>query len=276
MPTNKPIRCFDGSAKPNEPFWKFINSEQSQSGQAEMELYGILSEYSWFEDEITPAKFKDDLYKFGKGGPVLMKINSPGGDVIAASVMRSIMSDYPGEITARVDGMAASAAVAVTMAAKKVVMMDSAYMMIHDPLVLVFLAALNIETLGKLRDDLKIIKDGLVATYAQKTKLDEGKISRMMADETWMSARQAVEYGFADEVLNGGQSAPVNMAYVNALRNYENIPQEIRSLVVADAPKNQVNSPDIAESSAAKWTDENEREAQDLREKIQNILKEKK
>jgi len=106
--TRKPIRCFDGNAQPYEPFWRFVNEAESESGQAELELYGVLSEFSWFDDDITPKKFKDDLYKYGKGGPVLLKINSPGGDVIAASVMRTIMTESPGEITARVDGLAAS------------------------------------------------------------------------------------------------------------------------------------------------------------------------
>ena len=221
-----PIRCFEGSAKPYEPFWNFRNAEET-GGDAELELYGVISEYSWFEDDITPRKFKDDLYKFGKGGPLLLKINSPGGDVVAASVMRSIMSEYPGEITARIDGLAASAAVLVAMSAKTVNIIDSAYMMIHDPYVMVFLAALDIELLGKLRDSLKSIKEGIIQSYTSRTKLSEDKLSKMMADETWMSAREAVEYGFADAVITGGQKPAnqfSNLAFVNALQTYLNVP----------------------------------------------------
>lgn len=226
MPNNpNPIRCFQGNAQPHEPFWRWANAAESVP---EMEIDGVISEYSWFEDEITPQKFKDDLYQHGKGGPVLMKINSPGGDVIAAAKMRAIMTDYPGEITVRVQGMAASAAVIVAISGKQVQMTDASYMMIHDPAVVVFLAALNIETLGKLRDDLKSIKDGIVPAYAAKTGMSDEKIARMMTNETWMSAREAKDYGFIDEVLIGGQqpakSQLTNIAYVNVLNSYGNVP----------------------------------------------------
>jgi len=224
-----PIRCFEGSANPYEPFWKFRDAAEP-GGSTELELYGPISEYSWLGDEITPKKFKDDLNKFGSGGPVLLKINSPGGDPIAASVMRTIMMEYSGEITTRIDGMAASAAVAVALAGKSIKIMDTAYMMIHDPAVVVMMAALNIETLGALRDDLKSIKQGLVDTYAARTGLNADRVSRMMTAETWMSAQEAVSYGFADEVISGGQKPAnqfSNMAFVNALQNYVNVPQAL-------------------------------------------------
>jgi ATP-dependent Clp protease protease subunit len=237
---HNPIKCFDGNAQPYEPFWRFVDAAQSESGQAEMELYGFISQYSWFEDEISPKKFKQDLYKFGKGGPVLVKIDSPGGDVIAASTMRTIMADYPGEITTRVDGMAASAAVIIAIAGKTVKIMDSAYMMIHDPAVVAFLAVLDIETLGRLRDALQSIKDGIIPAYAAKTGLTEGVISNMMTNETWMSAREAKDYGFADEILTGGQNNQkqgfTNVAYINVLQSYENVPPALLNLSSQEQP----------------------------------------
>jgi ATP-dependent Clp protease, protease subunit len=262
---NKPMRCFEGSAEPYQPFWNFVDAEQSESGQTELELYGVLSEFSWWGDEITPAKFKNDLYKYGKGGPVLMKVNSPGGDVIAASVMRAILTDYPGEVTARVDGMAASAAVAVTTAAKRVLMLDTSYMMIHDPAVVVFMAALDIETLGKLRDDLINIKDGVINAYENRTGLGTTKLSNMMRDETWMSARQAVDFGFADEVISGGQSA-LNVGFVNCLRNYANVPPMLMQAFTQELPTATVPSGPLL-------SEDQKREAQTLRHTVHSILR---
>lgn len=236
MANNQPFRCFAGDAKPYQPFWRWVDLE---SDSPTMELYGVISEYSWLGDEVTPKLFKDDLYNKGRGGPITMRINSPGGDVIAASVMRSIMSEYPGEITVQIDGMAASAAVIVAISGKTVNIMDSAYMMIHDPAVVVFLAALDINTLGKLRDDLKTIKDGIVPAYAQKTGLTEERIAAMMSRETWMSAREAVDYGFADTIITGGQSPATqlsNLAYVNALKSFQNVPP---ALLVGDSAPQQ-------------------------------------
>lgn len=262
---SEPIRCFGGNARPHEPFWIFRDAAESGSGQVELELYGVLSEYSWLDDDITPKRFKDQLWNIGQGGPVLLKINSPGGDVIAASVMRAIMSEYPGEITARVDGLAASAAVVVTMAAKHVSILDTAYMMIHDPAVVVFLAALDIETLGKLHKNLKSIKDGIVPVYSARTGLTEDRISRMMADETWMSARQAVDFGFADEVLGGGQKESA-VGYVNVLRNYAHVPPELLRV----APPIEDILPALAASDPE--ADRIEHEAQTLRERVSQIL----
>ena len=79
---NEPIRCFEGNTQPHEPFWTWIDAAEGED--PEMELYGYISEWSWFEDEITPQKFKDDLMKYGQGGPIKIRMNSYGGDVIAA------------------------------------------------------------------------------------------------------------------------------------------------------------------------------------------------
>jgi ATP-dependent Clp protease protease subunit len=254
-----PIRCFDGNAKPHEAFWRVRNAAET-GGETELEFYGVISEYSWLEDDITPKRFKDSLYKAGNGGPITVRIDSPGGDVIAASVIRSIMSDYPGVITVRVDGLCASAAVIVAMAGEKVYMMDTAYMMIHDPSVMVMFAALDIETLDRLLASLKSIKTGIADTYASKTGMSVEKVERLMKDETWMSAREAVSMGFATEVIEGGQkqqstNALTNMAFVNALKSYANVPQAL--LPSKEEPVDE---------------DELEREAQSLRDELEVYL----
>ena len=233
MTNPKPIRCFEGNAQPHEAFWRVRDAAQT-GGDPELEFYGVISEYSWFEDDITPKKFKQDLYDLGKGGPLTVRIDSPGGDVVAASTIRAIMSDYPGEITVRVDGMAASAAVIVAMSGKTVRMMDSAYMMIHDPYLIALFAILDIETLGRLHDALGSIKKGIVDVYTAKTGLSEARVNKMMSDETWMSAAEAVNFGFATEIIEGGQQKKAsnmnNMAFVNALQSYENVPSELLNL----------------------------------------------
>lgn len=263
-PTNhKPIRCFEGNAKPHEPFWKWINA--AEGGPAEMEIDGVISEYSWFDDDITPKKFKDDLYKYGKGGPITMKLSSPGGDVIAAAKMRDIMTAYTGEITVQVHGIAASAAVMVAISGTTLQVTDSSYLMIHDPAVVVFLAMLDIETLGQLRDSLKSIKDGIIPAYAAKTGLSDEKISKMMTKETWMSAREAVDYGFADSVITGGQAPKkeriTNLAYINCLNSYDNLPTPL---------VDWINPSEPTESEL-----ERARKLNDLRAKINSLPKAK-
>jgi ATP-dependent Clp protease protease subunit len=264
MSQPNPIRCFDGNDQPHQPFWKWVNVE---SALPQLEIDGVLSQFSWFEDEITPKLFKDQLYLNGKGGPVLLKLNSPGGDVIAAAKMRAIMSDYPGDITVRIEGMAASAAVIVAIAGKTVQIADASYMMIHDPSVMVFLAQLDIQTLAQLHDNLQAIKDGIIPAYAQKTGLTEGVISNMMAKETWMSAREAVDLHFADEIITGGQKAKTqltNLAYVNVLNSYVNVPP---ALITSEAEP--VADNDSARAVESERLVQDERAAQSLREYVQ-------
>lgn len=230
----EPIRCFDGTTKPHEAFWKFrdaVEGDGGEPGEPELEFYGYISEYSWYEDDITPATFKKDLHARGAGGPITIRLNSGGGDVIAASVIRAILKDYPGKITVKIDGMAASAAVIVAMAGDRVLIQDSAYMMIHDPAVVVWLASLNITTLEGLLSELKTIRNGIVETYADRTGMSVDRLTRMMAAETWMTANEAVTMGFADEVIGGNKAAPAPAAAIavtNALRNYANVPASLR------------------------------------------------
>jgi ATP-dependent Clp protease protease subunit len=223
----KPIRLFNGNTKPHEPFWRFRNAAASESGEPELEFYGYISEYSWFEDDITPQMFKDDLYKNGNGGPVTIRINSGGGDVVAASVIRSVIVDYPGKITVRIDGLCASAATFVAIAGDHIRMQDTAFFMIHDPIAV---AMGTVDEIKRVISLLETVKGGIVDAYRAKTKLDGNKLSKMMNRETWMTAKEAKDFGFIDEVISTNQKVfpgAENVAITNALRNYDHVPADL-------------------------------------------------
>lgn len=253
-----PIRCFDGNAKPHEPFWNFRAAAQTESGETELEIYGPISEFSWWGDEITPKLFKEQLYRNGKNGPVTVRLNSYGGDLIAASVIAATLRDYPGKVTVKVDGVAASAAVMVAISGDRTLIQASAYMMIHNPLV-GLLGYYSVDDLKGFVDDLKIIKDGIVEGYQSKTKMDAEKLSKLMSEETWMTASQAVAYGFADEVLTGpGKAAAQTSQMVNALKaHYVNVPRAL--LEFSSAP-------------AAPVANENARQAKRLAARAKSFL----
>ena len=96
-----------------------------------LEIYGTIAEESWFDDDVTPALFREEL--FAGTGDVVIWINSPGGDCIAASQIYAMLMDYKGNITVKIDGIAASAASVIAMAGTKVLMAPTALMMIHNP-----------------------------------------------------------------------------------------------------------------------------------------------
>lgn len=225
---NQPIRIYEGSTKPHEPFWRVRDADVSESGEPEIEFYGFISEYSWFDDDITPKMFKDALYGTGKGGPVTVRMNSGGGEVFAASVIKSLLVEYPGRVTVRIDGLAASAATIVALGGDVVKMQDSAYFMIHDPSIM---AWGTIETIKQALDLLKTIKDGIIEGYTNRTKLAGEKLARMMTDETWMTAKQALEFGFIDEIIVNKDKEAMNVpgagSILNALRNYQHVPPDL-------------------------------------------------
>lgn len=234
-----PIRIAEGTAQPHDAFWRLVDAAESESGDPEIEFYGRISEHSWFDDDITPRKFKNDLYRVGKNGPVRLRINSGGGDVIAASVIRSIISSYPGHVTVQIDGLAASAAVAIAMGGDEINIMDTAYMMIHEAAFIVMLARLDVTTLEQLTAELKTTNDGIRDVYAEHTGISPKEIARMMAAETWMTAKEAVEMGFADAVINGSKAAS-NKALVNSLNDFKNVPPGLLASLQASAEEEQV------------------------------------
>jgi ATP-dependent Clp protease, protease subunit len=243
MPKGEPIRCFEGNARPHEPFW--VWNAAGDGVDPELELYGYISEYSWFEDEVTPAQFRKDLEKYGQGGPITLRMNSYGGDVVAASLISSMIRDYPGYVTVQIDGIAASAATVVAVSGDKLCIQDTAYFMIHDPMAVFFLAALNIEELTRMADSLKAVKEGIINAYETKTGLSRSRLSKLMTDETWMDANKALDLGFVDEIIRAEHPIPVDLggkaAVVNALRNFVNVPAAL--LAPATAPEEPAIDP---------------------------------
>lgn len=140
--------------------------------------------------------FKDELY--AGSGPITIWINSPGGDCIAASQIYSMLMDYKGEITVKIDGIAASAASVIAMAGTKVIMSPTALMMIHNPSTT---SSGDHQVMTKAIELLEEVKESIINAYEIKTGLSRTVLSHMMDAETWMNAKKAVELGFADSIL---------------------------------------------------------------------------
>ena len=114
--------------------WKNIKTVDQETGQEAEErilfLNGTIAEESWFDDDVTPALFKDELN--AGTGDITLWINSPGGDCVAAAQIYNMLSEYPGKVTVKIDGIAASAASVIAMAGNDVQMSPVSMMMIHN------------------------------------------------------------------------------------------------------------------------------------------------
>ena len=184
----------------NKKFWQIRNEADSDS--AELLLYGEIANETWYGDEVTPRQFAEDIRSMA-GKPLTLRINSPGGDVFAAQAIYNQLKAYEGSITAYIDGMAASAATIITCAADKVIMPDNAIFMIHNPMVGVC-SYLNENQLKDIANQLSTVKQTIINVYLKKcTDMAENKLKKMMDNETWMTAQEAMDYGFVDELADG-------------------------------------------------------------------------
>ncbi|MGN1107679.1 MAG: head maturation protease, ClpP-related [Huintestinicola sp.] len=179
----------------NKKFWAWKNMDGTESERA-LELYGTIAEESWFDDDVTPQMFRDEL--FAGSGPVTVWLNSPGGDCVAASQIYSMLMDYKGDVTIKIDGIAASAASVIAMAGTKVLMAPTALMMIHNPITMAYG---NHDDMQKAIEMLDEVKESIINAYEIKTGLSRAKLSHLMDTETWMNANKAIELGFADDIL---------------------------------------------------------------------------
>lgn len=182
---------------PMKKFWAWKNlAEPGQPAERVLELYGTIAEESWFDDDVTPRMFRDELH--AGDGDITVWINSPGGDCIAASQIYSMLMDYKGNVTVKIDGIAASAASVIAMAGTQVLMAPTALMMIHNPMTGAFGDSGEMQ---KAIEMLGEVKESIINAYEIKTGQSRAKLSHLMSSETWMNANKAIELGFADSIL---------------------------------------------------------------------------
>ncbi len=191
-------------------FWKWKNrtvtnqADQTQTTERTLFLSGTIASESWFDDDVTPRLFKDEL-NAGEGD-IVVWINSPGGDCVAAAQIYNMLMDYKGSVTVKIDGIAASAASVIAMAGTKVLVSPVSMMMIHNPVTVAMGDAAEME---KAIAMLSEVKDSIINAYEIKTNLSRARLSHMMDAETWMDAHKAVELGFADDILKRAEADEV-------------------------------------------------------------------
>ena len=175
-------------------FWQWSKNEIT--GENILRLDGIIAEETWWGDEVTPKKFRDELNSCD--GNIEIYINSPGGDVFAASQIYTMLMEYKGEVTIKIDGLAASAASVIAMAGTTTAMSPTSNIMIHNPFTGTIGDADEMRACAEFLDE---IKESIINAYELKTNLPREKISELMTAETWMNAKKALELGFCDKIL---------------------------------------------------------------------------
>ena len=175
--------------------WKITNQSEND---AEILLYDDIADFDSDQWGFISAKgLINKIKALGNIQNITLRINSNGGNVFQAQAMYNFLKSHPANVTVRIDGIAASAASLVAMAGNKIIMPENSFMMIHNPAGGVMGEA---DDMREVADILDKIRDMIANVYVARTGQEREKIIELMNAETWMSATEAHELKFCDEV----------------------------------------------------------------------------
>lgn len=176
--------------------------------------------YDLFGIDATSPESVQEVLESADGSDVEVEINSGGGDVFSGSEIYTSLKDYSGNVTAKIVGLAASAASVVAMAADKLMMSPTSQMMIHNSSAI---GRGDHRDMKQMSDVLKNVDKTIANAYQLKSGLADEKLLSMMGKETWLTPQEAVENGLADEVMFENDTPKVAASFkVN-----EMLPEEV-------------------------------------------------
>lgn len=172
---------------------------KAEDKTAEIVIYDEIGKSWWGEDTVSAKQFLDDLTALGDVDAITLRINSPGGDVFDGVAIHNALKNHKATVTAQVDGIAASAASFIAMAADKIVMPSNSFLLIHGAS---GISLGNADDMRAMADDLDRIDKSLTATYVARAKSTTAKVKALMKEDRLMDAAEAKDWGFADEVTS--------------------------------------------------------------------------
>lgn len=208
-------------------FWDVIKSSDNK---AELLIYGEISDMAFWGDEVTPTEVNDMLKAIGDASEIIVRINSPGGDVFAGMAIYWMLKRHPAKVTAYIDGLGASIASVIPLAAEEIIMGKGTMMMIHRPMSGMYLA--RSDALRKQADLLDRIESEMADLYSQKMSISTDDVKALLDAETWYTADEAYAAGLIDKVegsMKVAATAKGKKAFINGvevdLSRFKNAPE---------------------------------------------------
>lgn len=191
-------------------------------------LYGTIGD-DWLDEEsVSAAQFVRQLNAFG-GEPVDIFVNSYGGSVFDGCAIYTAIERYEGKTTVHIDGLAASAASYCILSADEVLVSPSATMMIHEPFMF---TCGNADELRTAAEELEKLGTTIKGIYVKETNMEDSEVAKLMADETWFTAEEAIACGLAD-----GYGTAKNVASAYNKKVFDNFKHAPESLIVPSEPQ---------------------------------------
>lgn len=201
----------------------FISASEkaNNNGIGELYIYGDIADTKWWDEDVTPIEIKNALDNMGEIAQLDVHINSYGGSVFAGNAIVNLIENYKKKrkcsVYTYIEGLAASMASGISTVGDKVYMANNSLYMVHKPLSFV---SGNANDLEKEIEILNKVEDTLVANYMKKFNGTEEELRQMLSDETWLTAEEAQDYGFVDEIIDSVEivaSAKSNSLIINKM-----------------------------------------------------------
>lgn len=194
------------------------------SGNKAVDIY-IYDEIGYWG--VTARQFASNLKSFGDIDLINLHIHSPGGDVFDGIAIYNLLDSHPASKTVYIDGLAASMASIIAMVGNPIIMPENAMMMIHKPW---GITGGDAEDMRKYADLLDQVEQVLIPSYAKKTGKTTEELATMLSEETWMTAQECVEHGFADQLTPAVQA----MARINSkrLEEFSAMPNSLKNMII--------------------------------------------
>ena len=186
----------------NREVCQFIQAKADGKGEGELWVYGDITGDKWFDNDVTPIGVRDALKDMGNISVLNIRVNSLGGDVFSGNAIISVIDAYKRKnsvkVNAYIEGIAASMGSNIPMVADYIYAADNALYMLHKPSTFAYG---NANDLDKAKQVLDKAEETLINNYMRHFTGTEDELRQLLADETWLTAEEALAYGLCDEVV---------------------------------------------------------------------------
>lgn len=231
---------------------KFYSFDKITETSVDLYIYGDITSYEWDESDVSAFGFKQDLDALGEVSEINVHINSLGGSTFQGLAIYNLLKQHKAKINVYIDGIAASSASIIAMAGDKIYMPRTSLMMIHNCWTYTIG---NAKELRKTAENMDKIASAYREAYLDKIKIDEDKLNQLLEDESYLTAKECVEMGFADEIIENKEDNAVNqyanmsiLKLVNKAKENEKQDEEMINKIVEKTSKTlELSAKEIAD-----------------------------
>jgi ATP-dependent Clp protease, protease subunit len=207
------------------------------SGELVINLFELIGQDSWTGEGTTAKMFADDLKAAGNVRQIRLKVNSQGGSFFEGLSIFNLLLGTGARITAEVVGLAASIASVLIMAAEKIQMNENSFLMIHSPYTTMVGNAAEMRKMASTLDKVELAS---VSAYQRHTSKSAAEIQSMLAEETWMNAQEAIDKGFAEEIITSDAGDRAIAARALDLSKFRHVPPQVSARLKGEPAKREL------------------------------------